>query len=201
MTAPDAGSSPQVSVSGGGGGTYAPPVQPAQQPVPTPEGDAPVAPPEPEQDLPDWAKDKVSKANREAQNLRARLKELEPIAQAAREAEEAKKDDLQRANERAAALEKQLADATLTAERNGLAAKYGIPETHYRYIVGASLEEREDAAAGVAEMLQARVQAGSTRPPTNRPVENLRPGASPPPPLPEDNSYPAAWGFQPERAT
>ena len=43
---------------------------------------------------------------------------------------------------------------------------------------------RAQAAASVA---------APTPPPTDRPVEGLRPGASPEPPAAPDDTYPAAW--------
>lgn len=143
--------------------------------------------------LPDWAREELSKKNREAKNLRDRLKEAEPLVQQAREAEEANKTELQRAQERTQQLETDLATATLNAERNGLAARYSIPEEHLRYIVGNTTEEREEAAAGIAQMLEAARGNQATPPPTNRPIEGLRPGASPPPPAAPDNAYPESW--------
>lgn len=148
---------------------------------------------------PQWVRDEIAKARREAKNLRDRLKESEPLVQAAREAEEANKTELQRAQERAQQLETDLAAANLAAERNGYAARFGIPESHYRFIVGNTAEEREESAALVAEMLRGAQPAGATPPPTNRPVESLRPGASPTPPPAEDHSYPASWRPAPAR--
>jgi hypothetical protein len=181
------------------------PVQPTDpaatpaEPVVEPAAQAPEATPAetpPTNDLdsqPQWVKDEIAKARREAKNLRDRLKEAEPLVQQAREAEEANKTELQRAQERAQQLETDLATATLSAERNGLAARYSIPEEHFRYIVGNTAEEREEAAVGIAHMLEAARGAQSTPPPTNRPIEGLRPGASPPPPAAPDNAYPESW--------
>lgn len=176
------------------------PVAP-DQPVEPVQPD-PVAPEaiEPEAELPTWAKEKLAKANREAANLRARLKETEPLAQEAAAAREAAKTSEQRAIERAEALEAELAQERVKSETNGLAAQYGIPSTHFRYIVGTSPEERADAAAGIADLLKAQATPQITAPPSNRTVENLRPGASPAEP---DNTpptaYPAWWIQKPRQ--
>lgn len=166
--------------------------------TPDPNVPDPAAPPEGEHEneneLPEWAKAKLSKVNREAQSLRTRLREVEPLAQEAEARREAEKTEIQRATERTQALEQQLADQQQLTERLSLANRYSIPETHHRYIVGGSPEEREDAAKGIAELLTAQAAPQITPPPTNRPTAQLRPGASP---ATQDDSaptaYPAEW--------
>lgn len=143
-----------------------------------------------EAELPEWAKEKLRKVNREAQNLRTRLKEVEPLAQEAQQKRDAEKTEVQRATERAQALEQQLAQQQQLAETLTYANRYGIPETHHRYIVGSSPEEREDAAKGIADMLKAAAAPPITPPPTNRPTANLRPGASP---ATQDTGAPTAY--------
>ena len=160
----------------------------------------PADPPEPEAEsqdesaLPQWAREKIAKTNREAKSLRERLKEAEPLVAAAREAEEANKSELQRATERAQQLESDLVSERVRSQRFALAANYGISEDYQRYIVGDTPEEREEAAVGIAHLLEsARGNQQAPPPPTDRPIGSLRPGASPPPPAPEDNSYPESW--------
>lgn len=168
------------------------PTEPVVENAPT-EPAVPEAETERVDELPDWAKEKLSKANREAQNLRTRLREVEPLAQEAIDAREAAKTSEQRALERAQALEAQLVTVQLQAETNGLAAQFGIPPTHVRYIVGNSPEERADAAKGIAELLHAHSTPQPVAPPSNRPVEGLRPGASPTPPSEPPTAYPDWW--------
>lgn len=153
---------------------------------------APEAEPSPEDELPEWAKAKLHKANREAQNLRNRVRDLEPLAQEAAERREAEKTDLQRATDRTAELEQQLAQANLLAEINGLAATHQLPEADRRFIVGNTAEERAESARAIAEKNAAiaAVAQQPTPPPTNRPATSLRPGASP---AAQDNSAPTAY--------
>lgn len=161
--------------------------------TPDPNADpsnAPEAPEENENELPEWVKEKIRKVNREAQNLRTRVHELEPLAQEAEQRRQAELTEVQRATERAQALEQQLAQQQELTERLGLANRYSIPETHHRYIVGSSPEEREDAAKGIAEMLSAVATPPVTPPPSQRPNANLRPGASP---ATQDDSPPTAY--------
>ena len=193
MTAPD----PAASVE-------QPPVaDPAPEQTPdTP--DAPVEPPsddpEPQEgdegDLPEWVRKKLDKANREAKNLRTRLKDQEPMVAAAQEAERAKMSELERANADLTAMRDQLA----SRDTELLQSRYGIPDDYVEFIGAGSFEEKEARAAKVGLMVQSAKQedpSAPTTPPSQRPVESLRPGASPTPPPAVDNSYPANWGFQP----
>lgn len=147
--------------------------------------------------LPAWARDQLSKKNREAQNLRDRLKEAEPLVQQAREAEEANKTELQRATERSEALHQSL----LQRENELLATRYGLGEDYVEFIgATGTYEEREARAVKMGLLAQSAQESGrAPSPPTNRPIETLRSGASPTPPLAEDHSYPANWGFMPGR--
>lgn len=172
-----------------------------EQPAPTTAGtaSAPEAPQYDESALPEWAQEKLRKANREAQGLRTRLHESEPLVQEAIAARDAQKTEAQRATERADALANQLAETQLLAERNGLAAQFAIPADYHAMIVGASAEERAQSAAKIAKLLQAQaVPATSTPaapggPPMGKPVEQLQSGASPTPPSPPPTEYPAHW--------
>lgn len=159
--------------------------EPAAPEVPEPEPDTGK-----EDDLPDWVRDKLRKANNEAKNLRTRLKEQEPLVAAAQEAERAKMSELDRANADLAAM------ATALAQRDTqlLQARYQIPDDLIEFIGDGTFEEKEARAVKVGQMVHANP---AERPPSERPVESLKPGASPSTPPVEDHSYPAAWGFQP----
>lgn len=146
--------------------------------------------PSPEDELPEWVRKKIEKANREAKNLRQRLKEQEPMVTAAQEAERAKMSELDREKADNATLRKQLA----ARDTELLQSKFGIPDDYIEFIGDGTYEEKEARAAKVGLMVQSAKQEGDpNRPPTQRPVESLRPGASPTPPKPADNSYPASW--------
>ena len=140
-----------------------------------------------EDELPEWAKAKLQKANNEAKNLRNRLKEQEPLVAAAQEAERAKMGELELRDADNKALREQLAQR----DQELLQARYHIPDEYAELLLTeGSFEEKEARAAKVGEMVQSKVQ---DRPPSDRPVESLRPGASPSTPPVEDHSYPAAW--------
>lgn len=169
--------------------TETPEVTEEQTPEDQPETEEPQG-----EDLPDWVKDKLRKANNEAKNLRQRLKEQEPLVAAAQEAERDKMSELDRERADNAALKEQLAqrDTALLVER------YQIPEDFLEFIGEGTFEEKEARAAKVGQMVQPKNEPEG-RPPTERPVGSLKPGASPSIPPVEDHSYPASWGFAPVR--
>lgn len=185
----------------------APESDPQAQPEPAPEAEPaksiepeqtelPIeAEPEPEDELPEWAKAKIRKANNEAKNLRERLKEQEPLVAAAQEAERDKMTELDRERADKEALKQQLAQR----DTELLLTRYLIPAEYVEFIGEGSFEEKEARAKKVGEMVRSKNEP-QERPPTDRPVESLKPGASPSTPPREDHSYPASWGFQPERA-
>ncbi|MFV8136449.1 hypothetical protein ACNQR7_02645 [Mycolicibacterium senegalense] len=161
----------------------------------TPETPAPEVEPEPkDDDLPEWAQAKLRKANNEAKNLRERLKAQEPLVAAAQEAERAKMSELDRANADNTALKQQLAQR----DTELLQSRYHIPDEYLEFIGEGTFEEKEARAAKVGQMVQPK-DSPEQRPPSERPVESLKPGASPSTPPVEDHSYPAAWGYTPPR--
>lgn len=168
----------------------APEAEPATEPEQT---EIPI---EPEDELPEWAKAKLRKANNEAKNLRDRLKEQEPLVTAAQEAERAKMTELDRERDDNTSLKQQLAQRDLEL----LQARYSIPDEYVEFLLTeGTFEDKEARAKKVGEMVQSKNEP-QDRPPTDRPVESLKPGASPSTPPLVDHSYPANWGFQPERA-
>lgn len=162
---------------------------------PAPEAETTTEPdqPEPEQqpnedELPEWAKAKIRKANNEAKNLRDRLNA------AALEAEREKMSELDRERSEKAELKQQLAQR----DSDLLIARYHIPDEFAEFIGDGSFEEKEARAAKVGDMVKSK-NGTQDRPPSDRPVESLKPGASPSTPPMEDHSYPAEWGFQASR--
>lgn len=141
----------------------------------------------------------LAKVRKEAAAYRTKLREAEPLVKAAREAEDANKTEVQRAQERVAKAEEKYATLQKDNWRLELAAENKVPRDKIHLIGSGSREEMEKNAADLGELF-ASVQK-TPAPPSDRPVEGLRPGATPDPPKPEDNSYPAAWGFQPSRKT
>lgn len=146
--------------------------------------------------------EKVRRARNQSQKLRERLKEAErrlqetePLAKKAIEAEEAKKSEVQRAVERAEAAEKLAAERDAALYRRDLGDEHGIPRDKLHLLGSGSREEMEAIAAEIGPLFAASEK--TPPPPSNRPVEGLRPGASPEPPKQADISYPAEWGFHP----
>ena len=165
----------------------------------TPETPAPDAPEAPEQTtadqnveaLPEWAREAISKANKEAAGYRTKVRELEPQAQKARELEEAQMSEAQKAAERAAAAERDRDEARAEGLRYKAAATHGISEDYFD-LLGTGDQDAIDArgqklgalikAASEAEQLRAEVEAlraGKPAPTNGRPVEALKPGATP----------------------
>jgi hypothetical protein len=133
----------------------------------------------------------LAKTRREAANYRTKLREVEPLAKKAQEAEEAKKDDIQRANERAQAAEQREKETLEGYTRLELAVQYHIEPEDIDLIGSGTREEMDSRAQRIAAKNAAASKAAP--PPTDRPVEGLRPGATPEPQKPVDDSYPVAW--------
>lgn len=99
-------------------------------------------------------KSALEKVRREAAKYRTENKELRPLAQRAREAEEAGKSELQKAQERIAALEAEKQASVLAAARAELAAKHGIPGD---LISGEDAEQMAESAAAIAAYVDKRL--------------------------------------------
>ena len=123
------------------------------------------------------AKEKIEKVNREAASLRARLKELEPLAKRAQELDEAQKTETQRATEALTAAEQRAVAAEAKLMRAEVATEKGLTAAQAKRLVGGT---REELLADADDYLASLPQA--TTPPANRtPVAALRPGALPNP--------------------
>lgn len=133
----------------------------------------------------------LRKVRSENQKLRAKLRELEPLAKKAQEADEAAKSKEQKAEERALAAEKREQETLERYTRMEVAVQYGIPPDDIDFIGSGTREEMDSRAQRIAAKNAAASKAQP--PPTDRPVEGLRPGATPEPPKPADDSYPTEW--------
>lgn len=133
----------------------------------------------------------LAKVRREAANYRTKLREVEPLAKKAQEADEASKTETQKALDRAQKAEQMLQERDTGYSRLELAVQYNIPPDDIDLIGSGTREEMDARAARLAALHAASMKASP--PPTDRPVEGLRPGATPEPPKPADDSYPAAW--------
>ena len=127
-------------------------------------------------ELPDWARKQIEKANREAAGYRTKLREVEPLAAKARELEESQKTEAQRLTERAEQAERRLPELELSAIRYEIALDKGLTKSQAKRLVGSNREELE----ADAEELLADLGGGATRvDPPRTPREALRPGATP----------------------
>ncbi|MET7752316.1 MULTISPECIES: hypothetical protein [Actinomycetes] len=88
-------------------------------------------------ELPEWAREKIAKANREAANLRKRLKEAEPAITAAQAAKDAQMTELDKANERLTAADQRaekFRDRAIRGEAKALAADFANPDVAVRLL-------------------------------------------------------------------
>lgn len=130
---------------------------------------------------PERAKAKISKANREAEGLRKRLKELEPLANKARELEEASKTDLQRLQEEAGTHKDRAIKAESELSKIRKAIELAPEGTDVNRIMAvakrASGDDEEALAADVSELFE--LLAPSKGAPSSKPKEKLRGGGDP----------------------
>jgi hypothetical protein len=132
----------------------------------------------------------MAKLRKENASWRTKYREAEPIVNEHKERIEAEKTETQKAIERAEAAEKRDREREESFTRLDLAVTHGIEADNIDLIGSGSREEMETRALRVKAMQQAQ---GNTAPPSDRPVEGLRPGASPEPPAAADDSYPESW--------
>lgn len=175
-----------------------PPVAPAAPapaaPAPTPAAPAPVAPAAPAPTapatptaeelaaLPQWARDSISSANREAAATRVKLREIEPKAAQFDALEQASKTEAQRLADAASAATRDAETARAEVIRYKVAAAHHIPVEDFDLLGSGTEEEITARAVKIAakNAAQAAPPAAPGAPaPTTRPTETLRPGATP----------------------
>lgn len=143
------------------------------------------------------AKAKIAKANSEAKGLRARVKELESYEAQVKATEDAKKSEIDKAAERAAKAEQRAAEVEAELIRERIARRYSISDDDLD-LLGSGSEEQITARA---ERLKAKNDAAAAAtakadpPPSDRPTEKLRPGATPreAPAAEDKDAYPSSW--------
>lgn len=135
----------------------------------------------------------VDKLRKESAGYRTKLREVEPIVEEYNKAQDAAKSELQRAQEdrdRIAAERDEFERKLTVAD---LARTHSLTEEDINFLGSGTREELEARAAYWGQLRANITPSDSPAPPSNRPVETLRPGASPQPPAAEDNAYPAQW--------
>lgn len=131
----------------------------------------------------------LREARKEAAKYRTERNEYRSDAEKFREQQEAEKTELQRAQEAQAKLEAELSSARVVNQRLTIVSKYGIAEDNID-LLGNDPEKFEANAERIAALQEA--DARRAGPPSEIPVESLRPGASSPKDTP-DYSYPSSW--------
>jgi hypothetical protein len=129
--------------------------------------------------LPEWARESLTKANREAAQYRTQVNELKPLADQFRAFEESTKSETQRLAEAAEAAKRDAENARAEAIRYKAAATHGIPADHFDLLGSGTEEEITARAEKLAALIAAQQQPATPAAPQRRPVEQLRPGATP----------------------
>jgi hypothetical protein len=121
------------------------------------------------EELPEWAVKELDRARKEASNYRTKLREVEPLAEKAKELEEAQKSETQRLMERVEAAEVESRRLESAVGRLRIAAKHGIPE-ELADLLGEGDEEALEIRAKA--LMEWRGQSPSSVP--SKPVEATR---------------------------
>lgn len=145
------------------------PAPEAKKPDPKPQDD-----PEEEFDA-DRAKDKISKANREAKALRERLEAAEKQL---KDAADADKSELQKLTDRLTTAETKAQEAEARALRLEIAHEKGLTPSQAKRLVGGTREELEADADELLEAFKPAEPDKSENGKSRLPKEQLRPGAS-----------------------
>lgn len=146
-------------------------------PVTTPPTEPTTPPATGDEPLGETGKRALDSERKRAKDLEARVKELEPLAQAAREREDAEKSELTKLNE---ALSGER-DARTKAERELLrytvAAAKGVPANLAKLLTGTNKEEVEQAADDLLDALGTNKPTMPGRP-TGAALANGKPSQS-----------------------
>lgn len=149
------------------------PVAPA-----APVAEPAAAPQNNEADLPPWAREAITKANREAASYRTQVAELKPQADQFKALEEASKSEAQRLAETVATAQRDAETARADAIRYKVAATHGIKAEDFDLLGSGTEEEITARAVRISSLLAAQVAPAIPAPGT-RPVAQLTPGATP----------------------
>ncbi len=157
-------------------------------PLTPPEGDPPAKQPDPPKppegqdvsSLPEWARASLSKSNAEAAKYRTQVRELEPLAQKAKDADEASKTEVQHAADAKTAAEQRAEKAESELLRINVGLTKGLTAAQTKRLVGSTQEELEtDADAFLTEVGDTPRRTSSLpRRPGEAPPAGTAPGAT-----------------------
>jgi ribosomal protein L16 Arg81 hydroxylase len=133
------------------------PVEPVEEPDPNTPA---VEESDPDSEPDDKVAAKVAKANREAQNLRARVKALEAIEKKFNEQEQAKLSELEKVQNQLKQKDDELAQLLVSNYRRDAALSAGLTGDDIEFITGTTEEECLEQAKKLAK----RLAATSTKP-------------------------------------
>lgn len=129
-------------------------------------------------ELPAWARDAITKANKEAATYRTKVKELEPLAAKAQELEEAGRSDLEKLTAERDQLRTELDRTGVELLRLQVALDKGLDHRLAPRLTGATREELE--ADADSELWESFRSGGEETPrPPGRPTESLKGGGAP----------------------
>jgi phage protein D len=158
-----------------------------------PEVEAPAAESDEKFDA-DRAMAKIRKANDEAKGLRARVKDLEAYEAKVREIEESQKSESQKVQERADRAEQRAKAVEAELIRERIARRHKIDDDDLDLLGTGTEVELETRAKKIAALKAAALEREATVPPSDKPVEKLRPGATPSDvDLRGKDAYPSSW--------
>lgn len=137
---------------------------------------------------------KIRKANDEAKGLRSRVKELEALEAKVRDYEDSQKSEAEKIQARAEKAEQRAHDVENELIRERIARRHHLDEDDMD-LLGTGTEEQIEARAKKIAAKNAAVAATqATAPPSDKPVEKLRPGAtSSDKDIAPPDAYPSSW--------
>lgn len=124
----------------------------------------------------DW-KAKARKHEDSVKTLRKELRELKPLADKAKQLEEAQKSESEKLNDRASSAEKEATKAKAEAAKLRMAIKYGLSEEDLDFLGSGDEEEIEERAKRLSERLKSKTDDEETedKPEVKRrPVERTK---------------------------
>jgi|JI9StandDraft_1071089.scaffolds.fasta_scaffold45242_2 hypothetical protein len=129
-------------------------------------------------ELPQWARDQITRANKEAARYRTKARELEPLAQKAKDLEAAGQSETEKLTGKLTEAEQRAATAEARAMRLEVAHDKGLTSAQANRLVGTTKEELEaDADELLAQFSPKETQDDDDE--RRRPRERLRSGAAP----------------------
>lgn len=130
-------------------------------------------------ELPKWARDALSKANKEAASYRKKAQEAEPILKKYQESEDAKKSETERLTANLTAAEERAKSAELKHLKLEIGLAKGLTAAQCKRLTGETQEELEADADDLIEAFGGSKSKDDKGKLSGRPREKLRGGGDP----------------------